>query len=176
MLQVLRCSGGSFYEADGLSGERSSHRHFSRSARILGNSWYESHHVPQPRMAQSVMLVGSTVQLPGVDFTRKDKTLLIAISDTCHFCKESQPFYRKLAETPNSTANLVAVLPMPQPDADNYVRATISSSLQAVSSPLAAIDVDRTPTLLLVDRKGKVIKAWVGKLDDAGQKQVQSDL
>jgi thioredoxin-related protein len=36
--------------------------------------------------------------------------------------------------------------------------------------------VTGTPTLLLVDRHGKVIKTWVGKLDDSAKKQVQSQL
>ncbi len=118
---------------------------------FMGNSWYESHHAPQSRVVRAQDLVGRTVQLPGVDFTRKGKTLLIAISSTCHFCQESQPFYRQLANAPGVTANLVAVLPTPQRDG-----------------------VNSTPTLLLVDGRGKVEKAWIGKLDDAGQKQVQS--
>jgi hypothetical protein len=143
---------------------------------FLGNSWYGSHRAPQSRATRTRALVGRTVQLPGVDFTRKGKTLLIAISSTCHFCQESQPFYRQLANTPGVTANLVAVLPMPQRDAENYVHSTIASSLQVVSASLDTMGVNSTPTLLLVDGKGKVERAWIGKLDDAGQKQVQSQL
>ncbi len=143
---------------------------------FLGNSFYESHNAPQPSVSQARALVGSTVQLAGVDFTRKDRTLLIAISSTCHYCKESEPFYRQLAQTPSTTTNLVAVLPMPQPAAESYVHSSISSSLKAISSPLNTMGVSGTPTLLLVDRDGKVINAWVGKLDDVSQKQVQSKL
>jgi hypothetical protein len=141
---------------------------------FLGNSWYESHHAPQSRVAQ--VLIGSTVHLTGVDFTRQDKTLVIAISSTCHFCQESQPFYRQLAKTPGLVDNLVAVLPMPQHEAEDYVHASISPSLKAVSASLDAMGVTGTPTLLLVDRHGKVIKTWVGKLDDSAKKQVQSQL
>lgn len=143
---------------------------------FLGNSWYESHRAPQLRVAQVQALVGRTVQLPGVDFTRKGNTLLIAVSSTCHFCQESQPFYRQLANTPGATANIVAVLPMPQHDAENYVHTTISPSLQVVSASLGTIGVNSTPTLLLVDSHGKVKKAWIGKLDQATQQQVQSQL
>ena len=141
---------------------------------FLGNSVYQSHHAPQPGVARARALIGSTVQLAGVDFTRKEKTILIAMTSTCHFCKESEPFYRQLAQTPSVTTNVVAVLPMPQPDAEKLVHTSISPSLQAVSSPLDSMGVRGTPTLLLVDRNGKVVKAWVGKLDDTGQKQVQS--
>lgn len=143
---------------------------------FLGNSWYVSHHARQSRADRVRALIGSTVQLPGVDFTRKSKTLLIAISSTCHFCQESRPFYQQLANTPGATANLVAVLPMPQGEAENYVHSTISSSLRVVSASLDTIGVRGTPTLLLVDGHGKVENAWVGKLDNVGEKQVQSQL
>jgi hypothetical protein len=141
---------------------------------FLGNAWYQSHRAPQSRVARAEALVGKTVQLPGVDFRRKGKTLLIAVSSTCHFCQESQPFYRQLANERGVTANLIAVLPMPQHDAENYVHTKISPSLQVVSASLGSIGVNSTPTLLLVDSQGKVEQAWIGKLDNAGQQQVQA--
>jgi hypothetical protein len=140
---------------------------------FLGNSWHEGRRVPHSTRAR--ILIGSTVHLDGVDFTRKDKTLLIAISSTCHFCEESQPFYRQLATMPSVATNLVAVLPMPLRDAEDYVHTSISPSLRATSASLGSIGVSSTPTLLLVDGQGKVEQVWVGKLDDAGQKQVQSE-
>lgn len=33
----------------------------------------------------------------GVDWARNRSTLVLAISTACHFCKDSLPFYRKLA-------------------------------------------------------------------------------
>ncbi len=141
---------------------------------FLGNSWYESHRAPLSRSARTQALVGRTVTLPAVDFTRTGKTLVVAISSTCHFCEESQPFYRQLAESQGNKVSLVAVLPMPQRDAEDYVHSKISSSYRVVSASLATMGVDSTPTLLLVDSHGKVERAWIGKLDDAGQKQVES--
>jgi hypothetical protein len=143
---------------------------------FLGNSWYENHHAPRSSATRARALVGRTVELPGVDFTRKGKTLVIAISSTCHFCQESQPFYRQLADMQGNKDNLIAVLPMPQREAEDYVHSTISSSFRVVSASLDTIGVSSTPTLLLVDSQGKVERAWVGKLDDAGQKQVESQL
>lgn len=141
---------------------------------FLWNSRYEPHHAPQAHAAPS--LIGSNVHLTGVDFTHKDKTLLIAISSTCHFCQESQPFYRLLAKTTGLKTDLVAVVPMPQRDAENYVHSSISPSIQVVSASLNTIGVHSTPTLLLVDSRGTVENAWIGKLDDVGQEQVQSRL
>jgi hypothetical protein len=141
---------------------------------FLGNQWWESHHASQSPQAGA--LIGTTVHLPGVDFPQHGKTLLIAVSSNCHFCQESQPFYRQLAKTASLKTHLVIVLPMPQSEAESYVHSSIAPSLQVVSAPLDTMGVRGTPTLLLVDSHGKVEKAWVGKLDDAGQKQVQSQL
>lgn len=141
---------------------------------FLGNQWWGSLHAPQPRQAKA--LTGSTVQLPGVDFTRHEKTLLITISTTCHFCNDSEPFYRQLVQTDGLKTHLIAVLPQSQSEAESYVHSSIAPSLQVVSASLDSMGVSGTPTLLLVDGNGKVVKAWVGILDDAGQKQVQSQL
>lgn len=141
---------------------------------FLGNSWYRSYHAPQRPEAKA--LVGSTVKLPNVDFGQEGKTLLIVISPTCHFCRDSEPFYRQLAETGSLKTRLLAVLPVSKNEAEIYVHASISPSLKLVSASLGQINVQATPTLLLVDSQGKVEKAWVGKLDDASQKQVQSEL
>jgi hypothetical protein len=141
---------------------------------FLGNSWYEKYHPPQRSEARA--LVGSSVKLPAVDFGQNGKTLLIVISPTCHFCRDSEPFYRQLAHTAGLKTHLLAVLPVPKTEAETYVHASISPSLELVSASLGQINVQATPTLLLVDSQGKVEKAWVGKLDDASQRQVRSEL
>src|SRR5262245_8259067 len=57
--------------------------------------------------------VGTKINLPGVDWTKSEQTLLLAISETCHFCTESADFYQRLAKQKSGLSNvrLVAVLP-----------------------------------------------------------------
>lgn len=141
---------------------------------FLGNAWYATYHPPQRPEAKA--LVGTVVKLPNVDFGQRGKTLLLAISPTCHFCRDSEPFYRQLANTAGFKTHLLAVLPVPKSEAETYVHASISPSLEIVSAPLRQINVWATPTLLLIDSHGNVEKAWVGKLDDVSQRQVQSEL
>jgi len=83
---------------------------------FLGNSWWESHHAQQRPEAKA--LVGSTVKLPGVDFGQKGKTLLIVISSTCHFCRDSESFYRQLTQMAGLKTHLIAVLPQAQSEAE----------------------------------------------------------
>ena len=62
---------------------------------FLGNFWWRSHHADSSPQARA--LTGATVHLSGVDFAQREKTLLLVISPTCHFCLSSEPFYRQLA-------------------------------------------------------------------------------
>lgn len=140
----------------------------------LGSSWYASRNSPRPPDARA--LIGSTIHLPGVNLALGSKTLLIAISPNCRYCRESEPFYRQLAKIPGLQTHLIAVVPVPLAEGKSYVNSSIDSSLEVVSDPLSEIHVQNTPTLLLVDGQGRVKNAWIGKLDDAGQRSVQSEL
>jgi hypothetical protein len=139
---------------------------------FLGQQEWIRHNPPSMATARS--LEGKAVHLPGVQFAAQSRTLVIAISTQCHFCRDSEPFYKELAEKPASRAKLVAVLPQPQSEAEQYVHQSIGPSVQVVSAPLDSLGVTGTPTLLLIDGSGRVQKAWVGKLDGPAQQQVQS--
>ncbi|HXP38614.1 MAG TPA: hypothetical protein VN833_00015 [Candidatus Acidoferrales bacterium] len=139
---------------------------------FLGQQGWIRHNSPSRATARS--LEGKTVHLPGVQFAAQSRTLIIAISTQCHFCRDSEPFYKELAEKFGSRVNLIAVLPQTQSEAEQYVRQAIAPSVQVVSSPLISLGVTGTPTLLLVDASGRVQKAWVGKLDSPAQQQLQS--
>jgi len=138
---------------------------------FLGRQEFQRHaELPKPAKA----LVGQMITLSGVQFGQQSKTLVLAISTNCHFCRDSEPFYKDLAARSQGRLKIVAVLPQSLEEAEPYVRQSIAPSIQVVSSRLDAIGVAGTPTLLLIDSSGKVQQAWVGKLDDQGQQQVQS--
>jgi hypothetical protein len=58
---------------------------------FFGRQEYERRH-PFSHSPAQVALVGRSVSLPGVGFAPAGKTLIMAISTTCHFCKDSEPF------------------------------------------------------------------------------------
>ena len=45
-----------------------------------------------------------------------------------------------------------------------------------LQSPLAAVDVAGTPTVLVVDKRGKISEAWVGKLAPDSEREVLASL
>ncbi|HVS83962.1 MAG TPA: hypothetical protein VHE60_19685 [Pyrinomonadaceae bacterium] len=104
-----------------------------------------------------------TVSSLNIDWRQSKQTLLLAVSSTCHFCSESAPFYKKLAQNKGDT-RLVAVLPQPVEEGRKYL-ATLGVSVDEVrQSSLDQIGVHGTPSLLLVDASGVVKNFWVGRL------------
>jgi hypothetical protein len=118
------------------------------------------------------IVVGKTVTLPGVHFPEGRDSLVLALSTTCHFCKDSLPFYRDLTAKAQGHLNVIAVLPQPEAEATKYLHDAEVSTNQVVSTQLGTIGVLGTPTLLLVDNKGNVHKTWEGLLDQKGQEDV----
>jgi len=117
-------------------------------------------------------LIGRTIALPGVQFSKGQNSLVVAVSTTCHFCKDSLPFYKQLAEKSRGRLNLVAVLPQPEAEAQKFLQDAGVTATQVVSASLDSIGVNGTPTVLLVNEEGKVKHAWSGRLDEKGQEDL----
>lgn len=108
---------------------------------------------------------GTKVNVTGIDWAENEKTLVLALSNTCHFCTESADLYKRLAEQRKEKGlKMVAVLPQSVADGQAYLKnlgVTVDDVKQA---PLASFGVSGTPTLILVDRDGVTRQTWVGKL------------
>ena len=122
--------------------------------------------------------VGAKIDLPGVDFTSQDKTLLLVLQKGCHFCSESAPFYQRLAREVADKAGRVrvlAVLPQAVEEGRGYLSELGVPALDVQQAKLGALSVGGTPTLIMLS-KGTVTDVWVGKLDAAEESQVLSKL
>lgn len=117
--------------------------------------------------------LGTKLSLPDVDWAKESKTLVLALQDGCHYCAESAPFYQRLvAETSARKIPLLVVLPHPLEQGQRYLdnlKIQISYIRQA---DFNSIGVRGTPTLLIVDSKGKVIDGWIGKLSVEKESEV----
>ena len=108
-------------------------------------------------------LQGATIDLASLTSSPSRRNLVMFISETCHFCEQEMPFYRTLREKLPSQASLLAVFPPQEPDPDKFLAAkAVKVDHVSGSTALAEIGVRGTPTLLLVDDRGKVVRAWVG--------------
>jgi hypothetical protein len=121
--------------------------------------------------------IGTAISLPGVDWGKSNLSLVMALSTGCHFCSESSEFYRRLVPSAaNRGVRVLAVLPQPLVESRGYLEKLGVPVTEVVESPLAVLDVPGTPTLIVLDRQGRIKKAWAGKLDPEREKQVLASL
>ena len=106
---------------------------------------------------------GTRIELAGVDWKKNGQTLILALSDKCHFCTESAPFYQRVVKQRGKTS-LVAVLPQPVDQGRKYLEGlgVEINDVRQVSFP--AVGLRGTPTLILADNNGVAIESWIGKL------------
>jgi thioredoxin-related protein len=99
----------------------------------------------------------------GVNWAKNHRTLVMAISTTCHYCKDSVPFYHTLT-TAGANVKIVAVLPQSVAEGQQYLSSGGVHVDEVKQVPLDSLGVRGTPTLMLVNDAGVVTDIWVGKL------------
>ncbi len=132
-----------------------------------------------PRTAEppQTIALGSKVSLPGVEWAKNGKTLVVALSTSCHFCSESAPFYQRLAQAAVAKeVKVIAVLPQSPAEGHDYLKtlAVPISDVRQVS--LSSLSIGGTPTLVLVNEKGEVAGVWIGKLQSNKEDELLSRL
>ena len=142
---------------------------------VIGYHFLQARRTPENPSPASVKVGDQLPSLSAYDWKAHDRTLVLALKNGCRFCEESIPFYRKLAglEKLNQIdAHLIAIFP----DDPAAVRRLVKTQRLAVEAfpgiELSEVKVEGTPTLILVDRQGRVAKVWIGELAAAGQADV----
>jgi thioredoxin-related protein len=120
-------------------------------------------------------ITGKKVALHDIDWKNNKRTLLLALSTTCHFCTDSSPFYVRLTKVAKS-AHLIAVFPQSTEDGKQYLNSHGVGIEDVHQSTMGSLGVQGTPTLILVDDKGVVLNSWVGKLPADREAEVLSQL
>jgi thioredoxin-related protein len=122
--------------------------------------------------------VGTKVSQLDIDWSKSDKNLLLVLSNTCHFCTESAPFYQRLVQerTQRDTFRLAAVLPQPVNEGRSYLNGLGVNIDEVKQLSPSAIRIRGTPTLLLVNSAGVVTDEWLGKLPPQKENEVLNRL
>ncbi len=108
-----------------------------------------------------------------IDWKRDQRTLILAMSTTCHYCSESSPFYQRLAKEAKNT-HLLAVLPQSVEEGKSYLNGLRVPIDDIKQQNLGLLGVHATPTLILVDNNGVVIRTWIGKLTQNTEAEILS--
>jgi peroxiredoxin len=122
---------------------------------------------PKPTTYQS----GETVSaITGVPYAAAKRTAVLFIRSTCHYCTESMPFYQDLMK---GGARLVAISGEPQESLNAYLDEHGLSIESATVERASWPKLTGTPTLLIVDDTGRVVKSWIGLLSAPDQQAVR---
>jgi peroxiredoxin len=110
--------------------------------------------------------VGTQISVPGINWSESDETVVLALSDKCHFCTESAPFYQRLTQQLATSKNtrVVAVFPQEVDAGKKYLDGLKVPITAVAQATLGSFGVRGTPTLVIVDKSGTVKQAWVGRL------------
>ena len=102
---------------------------------------------------------------PRLGLGSAERTLIMITASTCHFCRESLPFYRTMVTRARRAGARIVAVTAEDPDVNRTYLETAGVPVDAVvSASQADIPIRGTPTLILVTRNGSVMKSWVGKL------------
>lgn len=136
--------------------------------------------LPPPSAINSTPAVPTSIagKIP-FDLTSRKRWLFLVLSTQCHFCQESAPFHERLVQMLQNSPDmgLVAVFPQDRQAVEQYKAAyKVNFPNIITDASLNNLQVRGTPTLLLVDQQGKVLKSWRGRLPENDEKEVKTEL
>lgn len=122
--------------------------------------------------------VGNKVSQLDIDWSKSDKNLVLMLSNACHFCTESAPFYKRLVQerTQRDTFRLTAAFQQPVNDGRTYLNGLGVGIDDIRQISPGTIRIRGTPTLLLVNSAGVVTDEWLGKLPPEKENEVLTRL
>jgi hypothetical protein len=127
----------------------------------------------RPSTAAIQNLKGTKLPLPDDTWTPGTETVVLYLSTTCHFCRESQSFYQGLlAKRTAKDFKVVAVFPEKVDEAQHYLSVSDLGVDRVVSKSLDVAGIYGTPTLMIVGSDGIVLDSWRGKLTPDRENEV----
>ena len=125
------------------------------------------------RAHPSAITDGSRIALTR-DWSDSQQTLVLVLSTECKYCTASAPFYRRLlAQTSvNRHTKLLALFPQSSTESKKYMDALDVKFDHVEQVAPASVGAKGTPTLILVNASGVVIRTWEGLLPPDKQTEV----
>ena len=111
-----------------------------------------------------------------VEYQTHSRTLILALDKNCTYCERSVGFYKRLLDAQATGAvntQLVAALPNDDWEAEQYLRKQGLERLSHLpNARFSEMGITAVPTLILIDRMGRVLESWSGQLDEQREQQV----
>lgn len=123
----------------------------------------------QQRSRADAAMVGRKLDIPGVTWSSSRVNAVLYLSTTCPYCRASMPFYRRLLSERRQPTALLAVSAQPTNNVRQYLQAqnVQFDGVYQVKLPNSLLQM--TPTMMIVDDKGVILRADSGELSTAAE-------
>jgi hypothetical protein len=127
-----------------------------------------------PRPTPVLYAPGEKIQVAGVNFELKERTLLLVMQKGCKFCELSMPFYQDLGKDFSITkrTRIVAIAPDEEGISEAELARFGVRVDQIVRLSISQLKVRGTPTAIVVGPGGVIERVMGGQLDEAEQAQL----
>lgn len=134
---------------------------FTLASRVFNRS-----SAAQSPTRQNEIMVGTKLAASDIDWSKSKRTLVMALSTTCHFCAESAPFYQQLSQqrAGRPDVRLITIMPQGVDESNRYLNDKRIVVDEVHQTGPDETFVTGTPTLILVDEGGSVVESWTGRL------------
>lgn len=107
-----------------------------------------------------------------------EQILLIAMTLDCEPCVESAPFYREIARRSRVSGRIdvIALFPTGTGQLTEFLNSHQLPLETVKTANFDEIRLSTTPTLILLDRSGKIVDFWIGKLSEEDEQHVLNRL
>lgn len=127
---------------------------------------------PKPTPRPPAYAAGEAVDVPAAWYSTADTTLILFARESCGACQKAQPFLKQIVGLMNDRGAAW----MAHPEASQVEDAKFAQGLGVPNDHLGIVapgtKVKATPTILLVNRQGKILGAWEG----VGKAETQTDI
>lgn len=103
--------------------------------------------------------------------------IVLALRSGCPYCTKSAPLYRKLIDQARAkNRKIIAILPDEPEKAREYLRSLGLQIDDVRQADLQAMSIQGTPTLLVLNRTGNILKIWYGQQPEAENEKILKDI
>ena len=139
---------------------------------ILGrNEWTRMQAERETRLTATAMVGRKVAGLPRS--AGQAGTVILILSPTCPYCARSLPFYQALLQkVRDSKGRMGMAVKLVTGSAESYLRQNGLEGATDLNGARTAFPVKTVPTLLVADAQDRVVRAWVGYLEDGKREEV----